>query len=607
MYLEFIKDIFNPNDYICVECGDEKIEGYLVKISSELIAIKTSRGIVIKKDADITNIYSIEEEKEENKVKDDATDIVHTVTGSRQNASDTMNVPEFTIHSDNDAIEDIEENNPQTLSDDSTLQTSTTDNPHISDLETAKTVAVPDTITTADEETKVVPDHTGLFETPKPKVKVVGFLDLSKIKDPRKKKNRITANKTEEELIPPASAATPKSETSSTTTESRIKDTVLIEKQINNLLQSGKAHEALAIISTHVKEDYCIGKFRSSLLLKRAQTYSALSDYEAAKNAYLELIEFNESIKSPANNLSHLYTELARLQNLTDEPKEVVLATLKKALKYNSSNTYASTLFEQISSESYNSSVTNTDDNQLLIESEEISTTISKMIDIDIKEHIFTNEKIIKNGGISTPSIAKSIYEEAKRTKNVDMSERYPVYLEAAKAYSVLPVGSYDIQEYLEAVAYYAILKGNSLFIRFKKQLAESNPDIVSLTHIKDSACSYYIESLNLLSNIEGEHLLTILANYLKMNIALVNVQKGEKPNISGPFDKVFFNCVSSQDNNINLIAWETIVAIGTASPKAWNKLTGIKDGTRGLYGVMASPEKRQSIYSILKVLLQFS
>ncbi len=63
---------------------------------------------------------------------------------------------------------------------------------------------------------------------------------------------------------------------------------------------------------------------------------------------------------------------------------------------------------------------------------------------------------------------------------------------------------------------------------------------------------------------------------------------------------KFFFNCVKSSDANINLIAWATIVAVGTASPKAWNKLTNIKGGTRGLYRVMTSPEKRQSIYSIL-------
>ena len=65
MYLDFIKDIFQLHDYICVECGNEKTEGFIVKISSDLIAIKTSAGIVIKKDADITNVYSIDKTKED--------------------------------------------------------------------------------------------------------------------------------------------------------------------------------------------------------------------------------------------------------------------------------------------------------------------------------------------------------------------------------------------------------------------------------------------------------------------------------------------------------------------------------------------------------------
>ena len=65
-----------------------------------------------------------------------------------------------------------------------------------------------------------------------------------------------------------------------------------------------------------------------------------------------------------------------------------------------------------------------------MLESEERSTSISKMIDIDIKEHVFTHERIIKNGGASTPSIAKAIYKEAKSTRDVDLSERYPIYLQ---------------------------------------------------------------------------------------------------------------------------------------------------------------------------------
>ena len=573
MYLEFIKDIFQPNDYICVECGNDKTEGHIVKISSDLIAIKTSAGVVIKRDADITNIYSITRTVEDTDGSAAETEIP---IASKAISKDSSTVEKWDVPS-------LEEGNVLGIEEEKNLPASS--------------------IATTVQHTEEKGPKGDIYITPKPQLKVVGFIDLSKIKDPRKKKNASTTNSPVSDSSQPViaeSSQTVAKEKKLTENKSISLNTAQIENKINGLLQSGKAIEALELINDYLKQDNCVGKFRSSLLLKRAQTYSALSDYEAAKVAYKELIEYNETVKSPSNNLSHLYTELARLQNLTEESKDVILSTLTKALKYNPSNSYASTLFEQINSGNYQIRTTNTEDNQLLLDSEELSTTISKMIDIDIKEHMFSHEKIIKNGGTSTPSIAKSIYEEAKRTKDVDMSERYPVYLEAAKAYSVLPVGSYDIQEYLESVAYYAILKGNSLFIRFKKILAEDNPNIVMLTHIKDSACSYYIESLNLLSNIEGEHLLTILANYLKMNIALVNVQKREQPNISGQFDKVFFNCVSSSDNNINLIAWATIVAIGTASPKAWNKLTGIKGGTRGLYRVMTSPEKRQSIYSIL-------
>lgn len=575
MYLEFIKDIFQPNDYICVECGNDKTEGHIVKISSDLIAIKTSAGVVIKKDADITNVYSIDRTEEEphSSVSEKEMSVDANAISQEFPTEDMLDLPS---PEQDDSLDTVEE----------------------------QTIPVSHPVSTSFQTTEKAEGKDTIYETPKPQVKVVGYIDLSKIKDPRKKKNTNTANNTvsdsskSETIAPSPQTASQEKKIIESRTASL--NTAQIENKINGLLQSGKAIEALALINDYLKQDNCVGKFKSSLLLKRAQTYSALSDYEAAKVAYTELIDYNETIKSPTNNLSHLYTELARLQNLTEESKDVILSTLTKALKYNPSNSYASTLFEQINSGNYQIKTNNTEDNQLLLDSEELSTTISKMIDIDIKEHLFSHEKIIKNGGTSTPSIAKSIYEEAKRTKDVDMSERYPVYLEAAKAYSILPVGSYDIQEYLESVAYYAILKGNSLFIRFKKILAEDTPNIVMLTHIKDSACSYYIESLNLLSNIEGEHLLTILANYLKMNIALVNVQKGEQPNISGQFDKVFFNCVSSSDNNINLIAWATIVAIGTASPKAWNKLTGIKGGTRGLYRVMTSPEKRQSIYSIL-------
>lgn len=610
MYLSFIKDLFKTGDFICVICGSDTYKGNLLKISDELIAIKTSKGIVIKKDSDITDVYSQEQETSFSDV--DSNDLVQAQS---KNADFDSSKQEELKDEDLRGVEQerleteiiVEENEGVKGQ---SMVSSTEDAPENKKLEVKQSSdsSSSDKPTTPTESPSRKPEIYRIPQ-PKPHLKILGQIDLSAIdrrgrhiRPKGKESAPSTPKEVEHKPVAPVSQE-PKKANESHKVKPTQEDTAKIERYINGLLQTGRTLEAIDKIEKLLAEGKYEGKFKSSLLLKKAQTFSALSEYELAKTAYQELISYNESIKSPANNLSHLYTELARLQNITKEDKEVIFETLKKAIKYNPNNTYASTLIEQIKAEQHIQSQTdigNKDDEELLLESEERSTSISKMIDIDIKEHVFTHELIIKNGGTSTPSIAKRIYEEAKSTRDVDLSERYPIYLEAAKAFSVLPVGSYDTQEYLESVAYYAILKGNSLFLRFKKILEEKKSEITLLTHIKDSACSYYVESLSLLSNIEGEHLLSILANYLKMNIALTSLKKGEEPQITGQFNKVFFNCVRSEDSDLNLIAWATIVAIGTASANAWNKLHYTKGGSRGLYGEMKLPERRQTIYTIL-------
>lgn len=556
MYLEFVKDLFKANEHVCVICGEERTEGFLVKINTQLIAVKTRYGIVIKKDSDITDIFSI---SADSKCLDSNIDRCANKAGGIDEPQVDSNIRDSRIDEarQNECMDNSICNESLSSEGAPTLQR----NNHCKEM---------------------TRHESSIYEVPKPQIKVVGHIDLSAIKDKNRKKTvrRISAGNMYEH-------------TSSCRNNVNGEDSAIAERKINALIQKGETRNALSLIEIYLKRPSCVSKFRSSLLLKKAQAYSALSEYESAKTSYETLIKYNESIKSSSNNLSHLYTELARLQNLTGEGKDVVLKSLNNAIHYNPNNSYASSFIEQLS-------LDNTGDEQLKVDIEEATTTISPMISIDIKEHLFTNNRVIENGGVPTPSIAKSIYEDAKGTKGVDLSERYPIYLEAAKAYSMLPIGSYDTQEYLESVAYYAILKGNSLFLKFKKALNNNISDIETLLRIKDSACSYYVESLSLLSNIKGEHLLTILANYLKMNIAVVCVKNGIQPTISGNFNKVFFNCISSPDAEMNLVVWSTIITIGAASSYAWNELTKIKGGTRGLYGIMASQQERFKIYTIL-------
>lgn len=363
-------------------------------------------------------------------------------------------------------------------------------------------------------------------------------------------------------------------------------------KTINYYINQGNIEEAIKEIDKSLSSSNIDEKHKSNLLLMKAQAFSSKTDYEKAKAAYIELIQFNVSRneKSP-RNLSHLCTELARLQILTKEDAKSIEDTILRALKYNPYNTYASTLLAQVQNRS-SATVSTGEDKELLVDDEEASFSVSKMLDIDIKEYVYTNGDIISRGGKPTAAIAKSILKEAKQTRDVDLSERYPIYLEAAKAFSELPIGSYDTQDYLEAVSYYAILKGNSLYLRFKQMQNEGTNDIGALTRIKDSACSYYIESLNLLSSITADRLLAILCNYLKLNISLHNIANNHKPLFSGQFNKIFFDCLKSTQKDLKRIAWLTVMAVGTASSNAWNQLNTIKGGTSGLsYAIKGSTD----------------
>jgi hypothetical protein len=166
-----------------------------------------------------------------------------------------------------------------------------------------------------------------------------------------------------------------------------------------------------------------------------------------------------------------------------------------------------------------------------------------------------------------------------------------------------LNVGSYDLQDYLESVAYYAMLKGNSLFINFRNNVQSNKIDIQELTRLKDSACSYYMESLNLRSNIEPKLLLTILSNYLKLNIVLYKLNHNESTDFKGQFSNVFFDSIRNKDKELEQIAYQTIVSIGAASTQAWNKLSNINGGTGGLYQEFFYGTKRTRIYELINSL----
>lgn len=670
MYLDFILDIAKVGDIINITTKEQNLEGEIMKISSSLIAIRKTNGtVVFCKDEDITdlklNAFDANNSSKESKASKDSTtnDTVSVVPGTSNPKDEQASESKqqfVTIGKYDSSWEQIDRNSLISIVSEIKKSLTSTEKRTIvaSNANVIEVIRRSFRVSTEEQPKLSVNTYTIIetslmqelldfsigdslpvviyyHQTPQFEVKgvyltispntIIGYLDLlmqaiseghyrqakalcyflrsqslgqqaiwkiGKLIQAMKNVNAFIKEKQE-------------SIKSSTKIPKGYKE---IEKQLNELIRNGEHTTAISTIDEILEQALVDNKYKSSLLLRKAQAYSSITDYKNAQLAYSTLIEFIESVGGEPKNLSHLYTELARLQAMDKIRLSEAQQSAEKALKYNLQNKYAATLLEQIKLGSLSSVSTASnansnnveEDKELILDSDESTSVISKMIDIDIREYHFTHPDIINNGGVPTASIAKKIYEEAKSIKDVDLSERYPVYLEAAKAFSELPVGSYDSQEYLESIAYYAILKGNSLFLQFKKSITEKKASITALTHIKDSACSYYLESLNLLSSIKSKFLLLILGNYLKMNIALVNLKQGVEPNISGQFNKVFFNCISSNDSYLNLIAWSTVVAVGTASPRTWNQLTFIKGGTSGLYGIMKRQYTRKSIYNLL-------
>lgn len=213
------------------------------------------------------------------------------------------------------------------------------------------------------------------------------------------------------------------------------------------------------------------------------------------------------------------------------------------------------------------------------------------------------------------------MFQEAKQASEIDS---YPLYLESAKAFHELKY--YDQQDYLFVVANYAKLKADSLLRTFRNLiLSPSNEILTTLHRLRDSAQSYYLESLNLWSYISFEDeeeetneaesnsydriVLEILVNHLVLDVAC-HYAESEIVNtydfnalFHKTFKDVFFDCVKSNDDKLMTIAAGTIVKIGSYNSSTWNNLVSLPNGTSGLYGILRYEDIRKRLYAAINTI----
>lgn len=290
-----------------------------------------------------------------------------------------------------------------------------------------------------------------------------------------------------------------------------------INDSIDELI-SRKDYEKVFLQLEKSIESSTDNKQKSSFLLKKAQLYSSLKDNDKAITAYKELISFNESIDAPANNLSHLYTELARLLLIIGDEENSNEAR-NKALMLNPKNTIA----RRIGSDKNPLNQGNDKDNKHNVkESDGVLATIkytdSNLIDDDIERHSFSDPEIVSLNGKVTNEIVNRLLEDASS------SEEYEQHLEVAKALKCLPIGSYDIQDLEDSIKNYSVFKCVSLFNSYKIVVSESdsvdNIPNEQLNKIKDCAVCYSLEAMESIVDEDSELVTRILTNCLLLELS---------------------------------------------------------------------------------------
>lgn len=320
-------------------------------------------------------------------------------------------------------------------------------------------------------------------------------------------------------------------------------------------------------------------KQKSALLLRKAQLYSSLKDHENAISAYRDLISFNESINTPSKNLSHLYTELARLLFLTGENEQADSAR-DIALKLNPQNSIARKIGglekskDSADGEKAETNVTNSEDNEnsSLI----VKFTDKSLIEDDIDNYAFTDSEIVSLNGEVSSDIANRLLD------NASTSDDYVTHLEAAKALKSLPIGSYDIQDLEDSIANYSINKCYSLFNSYKKVIFESDSiesiSIEQLNRIKDCALCYSLETIENIIEGESDTAMKLLKNCLLLELSslLIGKRKGKSlilEVLNFSLDDLKDFCIDSEGSNYISLLFLKLINYSISCSDLWNNL----------------------------------
>jgi len=375
------------------------------------------------------------------------------------------------------------------------------------------------------------------------------------------------------------------------------------------LIQIGTAYQRLGQYEKAIQLfNYGLEHFPDKevgFITSRVQLYELQNEWNLADGDYKRLLEINGDTESKRKNYNFQRARVLLKDRDIVKARNILFELSKK---YPTDTGIANALAEvDRVKEDIDSGTDQSVEIPIIDIGDDQVEIISPMLRFDIEECDYRDESIIKQGNKPTLEDAIRLKSRAMSSikDQVEMSERYPIFLEAAKAYNDLPPGSYDPTDIYELLARYAALRAGTIFSELKKQLLMTTRRIdTKKAQLKaDTASSYYLESVNLQAMVKPENMLLPLTNHLKIQMAVLSYRLNRpvgEDMFSGNFTTIFKSCISSIIPELNELAYKSVVTIGSTNVIAWNKLKYVKGGSAVFYGTITTESKRVMPYMYL-------
>ena len=383
-----------------------------------------------------------------------------------------------------------------------------------------------------------------------------------------------------------------------------------LEKELDTLIRNGQKEECLRQSYQIINTSRPTPKYLRSYLDRIVNTEIALDHTNEALQSLAYLIVLTEQQSNiNVNSISHLYITMARLYQKGNNREEALKAILyaESVKPNNNAITKLKESIQRMDSNDINNSDSSSDTSTPINGSVDTNDSISKMLLEDVCQEAKRQELLPSNEIIP----AEQLFGRAQNKRNdqsVSFEGKAQLFLEAAGAYYNSKQTSTIM--YKISVANYARLKGHGMYARFANLIGNDSTELIELQALRDSACSYYVEALEIFNTLgEKDNLRELLLKYLQLSFVTSQIEGNKTPESDweiislGKLQEICLKGDSSE--NLNLLL-RTYLVVGSAAEDVWISLINDKSGIGPFRGKCSDSERfKKQAFNILNQINQ--